>query len=359
LAGRAAGLLLLLDYREREMKTIDFETHFATQSWVDALYANEGYPQFRHDPVSKNRRLFYFPGAGEPYGDVIIDKLLELGTPRLRLMDEAGIDIAVISLTSPGIERLEPSQSVRLAREANDALAGAIAAHPDRYRGYCALPIPDVDAAVRELERSVKELGLIGWKTHCNYGDTYLDDKRYWPILAKAEELDAPIYLHPTMPKMQELRTYGVALAGPPFGFGVETALVMYRLILSGALDAFPRLKLVLGHYGEFLPFLMARIDWAYDRPHVVSDAGATPALRHKPSHYLRENMWVSTSGNYLKAAFDCTRAALGMDRILLGTDHPYDNMRECMDFLGGLGLSAEERALLYETNAAALGVRF
>ena len=119
----------------------------------------------------------------------------------------------------------------------------------------------------------MKELGLIGWKTHCNYGDTYLDDKRYWPILAKAEELDAPIYLHPTMPKMEELRTYGVALAGPPFGFGVETALVMYRLILSGAFDAFPKLKLVLGHYGEFLPFLMA--------PYRLGLRPAARGLRH------------------------------------------------------------------------------
>ena len=340
------------------MKKIDFEVHFATLSWVDALYANQDFPQFRHDPVSKNRRLFYFPGAGEPYGDVIIDKLLEMGKPRIKLMDEAGVDLAVISLTSPGIERFETARSIELAREANDALAEACAAYPDRYRGYCALPIRDVGAAVKELERSVKELGLIGWKTHCNYGDVYLDDKRFWPILAKCEDLDAPIYLHPTMPKMEELRTYGVALAGPPFGFGVETALVMYRLILSGAFDAFPKLKLVLGHYGEFLPFLMHRIDWAYARPHVVSDMGATPPLKKKPSEYLRDNMWVSTSGNYLAAAFQCTKDALGMDRILLGTDHPYDSMQECMGFLEGLGLSETEQAMLFEENAAALGVR-
>ena len=127
----------------------------------------------------------------------------------------------------------------------------------------------------------------------------------------------------------------------------------MVRLILSGAFDAFPRLKVVIGHYGEFLPFLMARIDWAYDRPHVVSDLGAVPPLKKKPSEYLRGNMWVSTSGNYLRAAFDCTRAALGMDRILLGTDHPYDSMTECRAFFDGLGLDERERSLLYEENAA------
>lgn len=339
------------------MKTIDFETHFATQGWIDALYSNPGYPRFAHDQGSGNRRLFYFPDAGEPYGDVILEQLLDLGAQRLAAMDEAGIDVAVISLTSPGVEQFEPALSVRLAREANDALAAAVAAHPDRYRGYAALPVRDVEAAVHELERCVRELGLVGWKTHSNYHGAYLDEKRYWPLLAACERLDVPIYLHPTMPQMAELRTYGVALAGPPFGFGVETAMVMLRLVLSGVFDAFPRLKVVVGHYGEFLPFLMARLDWAYTRPHVVSDRGATPPLRARPSEYLRRNMWVSTSGNYLAPAFACTRDTLGIERIVLGTDHPYDSMKECRAFLDSLGLNDREAALLHERNAAALGI--
>jgi predicted TIM-barrel fold metal-dependent hydrolase len=340
------------------VKTIDLETHFATQGWIDALYANPGYPRFAHDQATGNRRLFYHPEAGEPYGDVILEKLLDLGDSRLAAMDEAGIDVAVISLTSPGVEQFEPGLGLRLAREANDVLAAAVAAHPERYRGYAALPVHDIEASVRELERSVRELGLIGWKTHSNYGDSYLDDRRYWPLLAACERLEAPIYLHPTMPRTPELRTYGVALAGPPFGFGVETAMVMLRLVLAGVFDAFPRLKVIVGHYGEFLPFLMARIDWAYTRPHVVSDLGATPPLKRRPSEYLRHNMWVSTSGNYLAAAFFCTREALGMDRIVLGTDHPYDSMLECRAFLDGLGLHEQDAALLYEKNAAALGVK-
>jgi len=339
------------------VKTIDFETHFATQGWVDALYSNPGYPRFQHDPITKNRRLFYRPEGGEPYGDVLLDKLLEIGEPRIKEMDDSGIDVAVLTLVAPGMEPFDTKLGVKLAREANDVLAEAIASHPDRYRGYAALAPNDVEASVKELERCVKELGLLGWKTHSNYGDTYLDDKRYWPILAKAEELDVPIYLHPTVPKIEELRTYGVALSGPPYGFGVETALVMLRLILSGAFDAFPRLKVILGHYGEVLPFLMARLDWAYVRPHIISDTGATPPLKRKPSDYVRENMWVSTSGNYLPAAFACTRDTLGIERIVLGTDHPFDAMGECMAFLETLGMSDREKQLLYEGNAAGLGV--
>ncbi|OFW58352.1 MAG: hypothetical protein A2133_01885 [Actinobacteria bacterium RBG_16_64_13] len=339
------------------MKKIDFETHFVTQEWYDALSSNPGYPRFERS-AEGNLRLCYHPQAQEPYGDPLIAKLLDLDAGRLSQMDSAGIDVSIISLTAPGVEQLEPELGVKLARNANDALAAAIDRHPDRFRGYAALAVKDTDAAVKELERAVKDLGLIGWKTHSNYGDSYLDEKRYWPILEKAADLGVPVYLHPTTPKISEFWTYGVALAGPPFGFGLETSLAAMRLVLSGAFDAFPELRVVLGHLGEGLPFHMQRMDWAFDRPHAKADKGAVPPLRRKPSEYFRSNFMVTTSGNYLPAAFKCTRESLGMDMIMLGTDYPYEDLDECFAFLNGLGLSAEEQAALYEGNAARLGIR-
>ena len=344
------------------MKRIDFETHFATQGWIDALYENKDYPRLERDPETKSLRLVYHPAAREPYGEPLLEKLVDLGEGRLRLMDEGGVDLALISLTTPGVEQFDVARGLTMAREANDALAEAIDKHPDRYGGFCALPVKDVDASIGELERSVKELGLIGWKTHANFGDSrpvlggmYLDEKRYWPLLAKAEELGALVYLHPTVPSMPDFWTYGVALAGPPFGFGIATAFAMVRLVLSGVFDAFPKLTIVLGHYGEGLPFGMQRIDWAYERPHVKNDMNALMPLKRKPSDYLHDNMVVSTSGNYLPAAFRCTREALGMDKILLGTDYPYEDMSEAFAFLEGLGLSSDDKDLLYGGNAVAL----
>jgi predicted TIM-barrel fold metal-dependent hydrolase len=340
------------------VKTIDFETHFVTQEWVEATYANPGYPRFVDDKATGRRRMYYREDAFEPHGDFLLDRLLDLGDGRIEEMDKAGIDKAIVSLTSPGVDHFDPVVGSAIARSVNDELAAAIDRHPDRLMGFAALAPKDPQAAAAELERSVRELGLKGWKTHSNFGDSYIDERRYWPILAKAEELGVPIYLHPVAPMIRELRTYGLALAGAAFGFGVETATAMMRLVLSGAFDAFPRLIVMIGHYAEGLPFLMQRIDHPFVRPHLkASDPEVVPDLKRVPSDYLRDNMLMTTSGNYLPAAFKCSREALGMEKILLGTDYPYEEMTDCMHFLESLGLSEQEKRQLYYGNAERLGI--
>ncbi len=342
---------------DSNMKKIDFEAHFVTEEWLDTLSGNEGYPRLVEDKAAKTRRMYFTSEAPEPFSDVLLGNLLDVGEKRLRYMEEAGVDMQVLTLTAPGVESLDPRIGTPLARRSNDALAEIIQKHPDRFTGYAAVAPKAPEEAVKELERAVKELGLRGWKTHSNYGDSYIDEKIYWPILAKAEELDAPIYLHPTATIIPQLRAYGFALAGTAFGFGVETAMAMMRLVLSGAFDAFPRLRVILGHLGEGLPFILQRIDFPFTRPHFKKDSGFLPTLKKRPSDYLKTNMFVTTSGNYLAPAFICTRDAMGIDRVLLGTDYPYEDSGECLRFLEGVPLSRSDREKVYSLNAKQFGI--
>ena len=334
------------------MKVIDAENHFASEAWLDALRHNSGYPRLVDEPGGK-AKLYW---SAETWVYYIGDKLRDVGDLRLKLMDEAGVDVAVLSLAASGAEPLEPGVGAEVARKTNDELAGAIDRHPDRFLGFATLAPKDVDGAIKELERAVKELGLKGWHTHSNFGDSYLDEKRYWPILAKVEELDVPIYVHPTAPIITQFKTYGTGLAGASFGFGAETSMVMMRLITSGAFDAFPKLKIILGHYAEGLPFMMNRVDRPYLQGHIRPQPGVAPDLKRRPSEYLKNNMYATTSGNYQASAALMTRDELGVDRVLVGTDFPYEDMTACMDFLRSLPLSEPERAMLFEKNATRLG---
>jgi uncharacterized protein len=335
---------------------IDTENHFATEAFIEALYKNPGYPRFVDDKETGQRHVYHSPDYWQPFGDALVDRLLDLDDARIAAMDAIGIDVAVLSHTAPTPEQLQPRIATAIARDANDKLAEAVDRHPDRYLGFATLGPREPEEAVKELERCVKELGFKGWNTHSNFGDSYLDDKRYWPILGKCEELGVPIYLHPTFPIIRQLTDYGLALAGPGFGFGIETSLVMMRLIMAGVFDAFPRLTIILGHYGEALPFLLKRVDRSFLQYHVPKGSGSMPAITRRPSEYLLNNLYATTSGNFFEGAFACTRAALGIEKIMLGTDYPYESTVESGAFLDGLGLSAEEEAAIYEENPKRLG---
>jgi uncharacterized protein len=339
-----------------EMKKIDFEAHFATDEWVAEMFKRKRYPRYARDKRTNACRIQWSAKDVEPIGDTLLKRLLDLGEGRLKSMRDHGIDMQVLSLTIPGVDRMSPASGAALAGKVNDALSGVIKKYPDRFAGFACLAPQAPQEAADELERAVKKLHLKGWKTHSNYGETYLDDKKYWPILDRAEKLGVPIYLHPSYPSIPQLKTsYGWALSGAPFGFGIETAICMMRLVLSGVFDRLPGLKVILGHLGEGLPFSLARMDYPYVIPWF--DPKARPRLQRKPSDYIKDNVFVTTSGNYYKPAFLCTCEAMGVEKILLGTDYPYEDPEKCLEFLEGLPLSQEDREKIYYRNASHLGI--
>ena len=336
------------------MKKIDFEAHFYTKAYLKTLSENKGYPRFVEDEKNQTRHIWYAEEVGQPFGDPLLESLLDHGEGRLRRMDASGVDIQILSLAVPGIEQLDPAVGTILARDTNNALSEVIHRHPDRLMGFAALAPKRPKEAADELERCVKDLGFVGWNTHAHYGDSYLDEKKYRPILERVEKLNVPIYLHPTVSAFPPVKTYGFPLAGPPFGFGFEVLLCLMRMIYGGIFDEFPRLVVILGHLGEGLPFFIERVDWAYLRPF---DPSLRPKISKRPSDYLRSNIFVTTSGNYYEPAFRCTCEALGIDRILLGTDYPYEEMDDCMHFLQRLNLSDKEKDKIYNLNAKRIGI--
>lgn len=335
------------------MKTIDTEHHFVTELYMETLRSNTTTPR-----VVEGKGLGYWEDAWIPIGATGAGpKLADMGEGRIKLMDEAGVDVALLSLTAPGVEPLEPSLATRVAADANDRLAEYIDAYPDRLMGMATVAPKDVDSSVEELERCVKELGFKGWHTHSNFGDSYIDEKRFWPLLAKAEELGIPIYLHPTAPMIPDLRTFGICLSGPTFGFGTEVMWVFLRMIHRGVFDAFPKLKIILGHFGEAFPFLLDRVDTAYRQGYPQPNAEIGPGSEKLASHYVLNNMLVTSSGNYLPAAYYCTRDALGLDKILLATDYPFEQMHLGIDFIKGLPISDEEKEQVCQGNAKKWGL--
>lgn len=329
------------------MKLIDLEHHFYDASTIDAMAARKGYPNYdpQKDVINWNELL------AMPQGP-LLKKLLEVSEKRLEMMDSVGITTAVLS-TSQGVEELDPSESILLARKANDAAYTLTKKYPGRFLGSAILPTRDVSAACEELERCVKEYGFVAWHTHSNYGVESPEDEKFLPLFQKAVDLGIYVYLHPNLPRDKELLGhYGFTMAGPGAGFTVDTMLAILKLIAKGVFDIIPQLQMVIGHLGEAIPFLMDRID---NRMNFLPN----PALKniHKPSHYFKNNIMVTTSGNMSPSAFACAKEVFGIDHILFGSDYAFESAEEMVKYVRELSLTEEERAALYYKNAEKLGV--
>jgi len=320
------------------MRTITLEEHFAS-------------PGFLNGPGKelKERALKLGDRAAR-----LFEQLSDVGDKRIADMDSAGIDMQVLSITSPGLDQLDAPAAIPLAREVNEYLANAIAKNPKRFAGFAALPTAAPEKAADELERMLTDHGFKGAVINGHHRGRYLDDKFFWPILERAERLHAPIYLHPTPPPQAVIdASYGgfspivtEMLAGPGWGWHIETAVHVIRMILGGVFDRFPKLQIVIGHMGEGLPFMLQRLD-------VMS--GAITKIDRSISTYLRENVHYTFSGFNFTPTFLNLLLEAGVDRIMFSADHPYGSMERARAFLDQLPVSSADKERIAHGNAERL----
>jgi predicted TIM-barrel fold metal-dependent hydrolase len=280
-------------------------------------------------------------------------RLRDFGGERIKDMDTAGIDIAVLSHGAPSGQKLPLPIAIPLIRRVNDRLAEAVAQNPTRFAAFAALPTVDPQAAADELERCVG-LGFKGAMLHGLSNGEFLDQEKFWPIYARAEQLDVPIYLHPSLPHPAVIEAYFKdymddypMLARPAWGYTIETGTLAIRLVLSGVFEKHPKLKIILGHLGESLPFQMWRIDQALAR-------AGQKSLNFR--EIFTNNFWVTTSGFFSTPALLCSMLELGIDRILFAVDWPFvADSEPGVKWMEGVPLSDADKIKILSGNAKKL----
>jgi uncharacterized protein len=323
------------------MRIVALEEHFTVPNIVSRI-----------DPDAIARRGF--PGPDFPWAQTIKrNELADLGDTRIADMDASGITVQVLSVAGPGADLVPGEAGIGIARAYNDALAEAVAKYPTRYRGFAQLPLLSPDAAADELERTVKELGFHGVLVNGLTDGRFLDDPMFDPVLARAAALDVPIYIHPGIPPESVRNAYYDGLPGnfsftlalSAWGWHAETAIHTLRLVLSGALDRHPGLKIVIGHMGEALPFMLDRID-------ETTSGRATVPLKRSVRQTLMDQVWITTSGFFTMVPFMAALMTFGADRIMFSVDYPFASNARARAFLDALPVSPADRIKIAHGNA-------
>ncbi|HLI77963.1 MAG TPA: amidohydrolase family protein [Acidobacteriaceae bacterium] len=319
------------------MRTITLEEHFVTQDFIKATDAY---------------------GAGTPQGiQEMRGKLLDLGEGRLAAMDEAGIHMQVLSLAALGVNKLAAAEQTAVLRGVHDELASAVAKHPDRFKAFATPGLKEPQQAVKEIERCVRELGFVGVLLDGTTDGKFLDAPEFFPVLEAIAELGVPLYVHPAPPPRAVTEVYysglpeevGHLLSIAGWGWHAENGLHMLRLIVSGVMDRLPKLRVIVGHMGEGVPYALARSSGILSGP---------AKLQRSVADTLKAQFWVTTSGYFTRPPFECARAVLGFDRLMYSVDYPFSPNIRGVDFLKSLELSAEDEAAFRGGHAAAvLGV--
>lgn len=275
----------------------------------------------------------------------------ELGDMRLQGMDDVGIDVQVLSHTKPGVQDLaDAGQATSLATTANDYMAEAVSRHPDRFAGFATLATAAPGQAARELERCVKQYGFKGAMINGHTRGAYLDERRFWPIFEAAQALDVPVYLHPANPHPAVFEAYFKdypILGYAPWGYAIETGTHVLRLILSGAFDEFPRLRMIIGHMGELLPFALWRADSRLTPKY--------PHLKKSVRNYFLDHFSITTAGVFSTPELVCTASVVGFDNMLFSVDYPFESNEEGVRWFESVPIADSDKRKLAHLNAERL----
>ena len=320
---------------------IDFHNHFYPDAYIQELKREKGYASVSTDDLG--RLLIHYTGDY----NVVVGPHIDI-EHRLRDMDQNDIDMQVLTLTTPGVERESPERGVRLARLTNDGFAEITQKYPERFTALATLPLQDPEAAVEELERAVTELGLKGAMLLSNVNGKPLDREEFLPVFEKAVKLDVPMHIHPTSPinagSMEDLRLV------PMIGFGVDTSLSVIRLILSGVMKRLPDLKLVASHVGGIFPFLRGRIETCFN-----AYPECKVHIKEPPSTFLKR-VWMDSiiyDNDVLMSAL----AFSGVGKMMLGTDHPHQitDIKNAVQRIRDLDISKTDKEKILGGNAEKL----
>lgn len=301
------------------------------------------------DPGFKNLWGFFL-GQDVGYTNDIIERLQDLGDRRLSDMDAAGIDKQLLLLTAPGVQIFEREDAIAMARASNDEVAEACKQHPDRLAALAAIAPQDPKAAAKEIDRAINQLGLNGIVINSHTHGEYLDDPKFWDIFEAAEALNAAIYIHPQSPPADMSAQFVKRnLEGAIWGFAVEVAFHVVAIVLSGAFERFPKLKIVIGHAGEGLPYWLSRLD---HQQQVILGSMGENKLEKKISEYIKSNVYVTTSGMGWEPAIMFCHQIMGPDHVLYAMDYPYQYVMEEVEITDKLPISPEDKFKLYQGNA-------
>ena len=303
-----------------------------------------------NDPLHIERWRSMAAIIPQPVIEKILPALTDVGEGRLEAMSRAGIEMAVLSNAGSVQGILDPTIAMRLAREANDYLAGIIQRHPTRYAGLATVPLQDPVAGVVELERAVLQLGMKGVMVFGTTNGQYLDHDRFTPFWERVEALGCPVYLHAADAPVMPVGLVGrPELLGPTWAWTAETATHALRLVMGGVFERHPGARVVLGHMGEALPYLL----WRLDRRAMAFGSGGKPHTR--PSDIIRRNLAMTTAGVCSDIALTCALESVGMENVMFSVDHPFEDMDESSAWFHAAPLSGVQQEAIAWRNAQRL----